>query len=220
MNVRLIAATAVASGALAAPAPAAVLDPLKPCYVSAGEALEQREAVAVSGREFAPDSQVQLFVDGLHVATTQTGTIGEFSGSIPAPYQADGERVFTLTVRDLAGTEATAQASVTALGVTLRPRQAAPSRKVRVRGRGFTAPGPVYGHYVFRGRARKTVRLAREASPCGAFDVRRRQIPVRRPRLGDWTLQVDQQRAYRAEPESNWVRVLIRLRRVFLDPDG
>jgi hypothetical protein len=216
---RLIAATGLALGALAVPAAAATLEPLEPCYVSAREEIEQREQVRVAGTEFAANSQVEILLDGQLAATTPTGTIGEFSGTIPAPYQADGERVFTLTVRDPFGNVETAQASVTALDVTLRPRRTAPWRKVRIRGRGFTAPGPVYGHYVFDGKVRKTVRLTRRTSPCGAFSVRRRQIPVR-PRLGDWTLQVDQQRAYEAEPDTaTWVEILIRVRNVFPDPD-
>jgi hypothetical protein len=218
MTARLVAATALALGLLAAPASAATIDPLKPCYVSAGESPDEIENIVVNGRDFAPNTSVELLIDGQVVATTPTGTIGEFAGEIDAPFQADGERAFTLTVRDPLGNTATAQARVTALGVFLRPREAPPSRRVRFRGRGFTASAPVFAHYVFGGRVRKTVRLARETSACGAFAVRRRQIPVRRPRIGDWTVQVDQRRTYSAEPDSNWVRMLIRVRRVFLDP--
>jgi hypothetical protein len=218
MTARVLAATALALALSAAPAAAATLAPLKPCYVAAGEAPLQLENVVVRGEGFAPNRHVEVLIDGRLILTTATGTIGEFSGEIDVPYQANGERPFTLTVRDPLGNTATQQSRVTSLGASLRPREAPPSRRVRFNGRGFTADAPVFAHYVFRDRVRKTVRLTREASACGAFKVRRRQIPVPQPKVGDWTLQIDQQRRYSAEPESNWVRLLIRVRRVFLDP--
>jgi hypothetical protein len=90
---------------------------------------------------------------------------------------------------------------------------------VRFRGRGFTGPGAVYGHYLNRGRVRKTVKLARHpGAPCGTFSVKRRQIPVRKPRLGQWLLQIDQQRKYHRAPERGAIRVIIRVESVFTPP--
>jgi hypothetical protein len=217
MTVRALAATMLALAVPAAPAAAATLEPLKPCYVAAGEAPAQLENMVVKGSGFAPNLYVEVLVDGRLILTTPTGTIGEFAGEIDVPYHAGGERPFTLTVRDPLGNTATQQSRVTSLGASLRPREAPPSQRVRFSGRGFTAPAPVFAHYVFRDRVRKTVRLTREASACGAFKVRRSQIPVPRPKVGDWTLQIDQQRRYSAEPDSNWVRLLIRVRKVFPD---
>jgi hypothetical protein len=69
--------------------------------------------------------------------------------------------------------------------------------RVRFRGRGFTAAAPVYAHYVFAGRSRRTVRLGMPTGACGQFSVRRRQFPFRRtPRVGVWTIQFDQQERY------------------------
>ena len=60
---------------------------------------------------------------------------------------------------------------------------------------------------------RRTVRLARaRRAPCGTFNVRRRQIPVK-PAVGRWTLQVDQQPSYSAEPVSVFVRLAITVSR-------
>jgi hypothetical protein len=108
---------------------------------------------------------------------------------------------------------------VTAFDVSIQPSTAAPSDRVRFRGRGFTGPGAVYGHYLNRGRVRKTVKLARHpGAPCGTFSVRRRQIPVRKPRLGQWLLQIDQQRKYHRAPERGAIRVIIRVESVFTPP--
>jgi hypothetical protein len=71
---------------------------------------------------------------------------------------------------------------------------------VRFRGRGFTGPGAVYAHYVFKGVSHKTVRLAGPQGACGSFARRIRQFPFRaRPKVGTWTIQFDQQRHYTAD---------------------
>jgi hypothetical protein len=219
---RLITATGLATALLSTPAAAApTLQPLKPCYVSAGEAEERRENVVLRGNGFTPNAVLDVYIDGVLVLTGPSDVVGDLNATVKAPFQRSGEREFGVTVVERANpvNAAGSLSRVTALGVTLRPREARSSRRVRFRGRGFTAAGPVYAHYVFGGKVRRTVRLSRTAAgPCGTFNVRRRQIPIRRPRTGDWTLQIDQQRRYSAEPATNWVRLLIRLREVFVDP--
>jgi hypothetical protein len=77
-------------------------------------------------------------------------------------------------------------------------------------GRGFTKRAPVWAHYLYRGKVRKTVRLVRRPTgDCGTFSVRRKQIPVFRPKIGKWTLQIDQQKAYASAPNSVFVRITI-----------
>jgi hypothetical protein len=216
-----LAATALAIAGLASPAAAATLDPLAPCYASAGEAPEQRETIDVHATGFTPSAVLDLYVDGQLVDSGRADVFGETTAKVPAPFQRRGERPFTLVVveRDNPANVASGESRVTSLSVTLRPRDARPSRRVRFRGRGFTAPRPVYGHYLYNGELRRTVRLARRTTaPCGVFRVRRRQIPIANPETGRWLLQVDQQREYAAAPRSNMVHVDITVRETFLDP--
>jgi hypothetical protein len=227
MTARLTAATAALVLALAAPAAAAItVEPLKPCYASAGTADSQREGVAVIARGFAPFSPVQILIDGAVVSEGAADSLGVVRDvTVLAPYIERGERPFTVVVRHKLspGTFASAGSRVTNLAVTLTPNQARPSRRVLFRGRGFMADAPVWAHYVFGGKARKTVRLARRPTgPCGAFSVRRKQIPIERPRTGEWTVQIDQSRRFVDEdPGTNWVHILIEVARVFRDPgDG
>jgi hypothetical protein len=222
MSARLIAATGLALGVLAAPATAApTLEPLKPCYVSAGQEENRREAVMLRGTGFTPQAMVDVYIDGVLASSGQANVVGDIQATVPAPFQEAGEREFAVTVAEQANPaiQVGVLSRVTALDARLRPRQAPTRRRVRYIGRGFTGDAPVYVHYVFGGKARKTVRLARRPAACGTFSVRRRQIPVRRPRPGVWTLQVDQRRAYRANPGTNWVRIPINVREVFVDPD-
>jgi hypothetical protein len=206
---------------LAAPqaAQAAVLAPLAPCYRSVTEA--SRENVAVQASGFTPGAAVDVFLDGVQV---QSGVLalpdGTVSGSVDAPYQGFGQRQFTLTVteRETPANTASATSLVTALDMRLKPRRTAPHRQVRFLGRGFTDGAEVFGHYLRRGKLRKTVSLGAPEGPCGRVDVMRRQIPVRSPHVGRWVLQVDNEAEYTKDPLGVSVEVPITVRRVVRRP--
>jgi hypothetical protein len=221
--VRALAATVLLLLAAAAPAQAAVsMDALKPCYVSDGDAPEKREKIVVHATGFTPLAALTLAIDGAPVATGMADAFGVANAEVPAPFQGRGERPFTLSVVENLNPVnlAVATSRVTNLGVTLRPNPARAARRVRFSGRGFTNDAPVFGHYVFGGKLRKTVRFVRRSTlPCGVFHARRKQIPIRRPATGDWLLQVDQQRRYAKQPvTSNLQRVIIRVRETFKEP--
>ena len=212
---------AAAALALAAPqaAQAASLQPLAPCYRSVDE--DTRESVMVAAAGFAPGAVVIVSINGESVREDVVASSeGTISGTVSAPHQARGERAFTLTVteRDRPANTASAASRVTALSMRLKPREASPSKRVRFLGRGFTDGDRVYGHYVRAGKHRRTVDLGAPRGPCGRVDVRRRQIPIKRPKTGRWTLQVDNQAAYSAEPSGVFVRVAITVQRVLRRP--
>jgi hypothetical protein len=200
----------------AAQAQAPVLQPLKPCYVSVDPAV--RESVEVDASGFDPGSFVDVAIDGENVDSGVPVTVdGRISGSVQGPFQANGQRPFTLTVTEETDPSKTVsvQSKVTALSLRVRPKRAKPRRRVRFIGRGFTTGVPVYGHYVFGGKLRKTVRFGLPKGACGTFDVTRRQIPVKRPRTGRWTLQADTVDAYSRDPGTVFVRLAITVRRIF-----
>jgi hypothetical protein len=223
-DVRVLVLTALLTLAAAAPAAAdpVLVAPLKPCYASDGAAPTQRETIHLEATGFTPAGHVVLKLDGQILTdgagqplVGQADVAGTVVADVAAPFQGIGERLFTIQLLEIENTKnvLTATAMVTNLSVTLRPKRARPSRKVRFSGRGFTKDAPIWGHYVFGGKVRKTIRLApRPESPCGVFHAKRRQIPVRKPAVGDWTLQVDQQRRYSPHPASNAQRVFIRVR--------
>jgi hypothetical protein len=192
----------VAAAILLAPqaAQAAALDPLGACYRSVDS--ETRESVRVHGTGFTPGETVRVAIDGAVVEEGYADTNGEVSGDVPAPYQAGGERPFTVTVTEARQPANTASAAsrVTALDFRLKPRHADVSDRVRFVGRGFTDGTSVYAHYVRKGKHRKTVRLGAAQGLCGTIDVKRRQFPIRSPALGRWILQVDNQPTYSAAP--------------------
>jgi hypothetical protein len=217
---RILAAFATLALAVPAAAGAATLDPLKPCYVSVTPT--SREAVDVGGSGFTPGAIVDVAIDGAVVRTVQADVLGSLPPQVlQAPDQPRGERPFSVTAaqRGNPANAVTLTSNVTALNLRVDPHRARPSKRVTFRGRGFTGPGGVYAHYLFKGRLRRTVTLTSAvAGPCGTFKARRRQIPVRHPRTGTWTLQVDQQRRYSRAPDSVFVRVSIIVQRVFRLP--
>jgi hypothetical protein len=230
----MLARTLAGSGALvlslAAPAPARAvptLQPLKPCYVTAATDQEGRESegIAIAAAGFTPNSIVDLTIDGAPLAGGSTGLQVDQSGNlnlpataVPAPFVEHGSRAFTLTLTETGNPANTvaATAQSTALGVYVHPKTAKPSDRVHFKGRGFTAPLPIYAHYVRKGKPRKTVRMAHTPGECGSFETHRRQIPIRKPRLGKWIVQFDQSKKY-VPPAGHtivYVRVTINLQLV------
>lgn len=212
-------------------APASALPPLqglKPCYVAAQE--EQREFVVVDGLGFTPFAFVDIFVDDtLQPKSTpepQAAYDGTLKGSVQAPYIENGQRQFTLRATERANADNTASASakVTRLSVDQVPAKASTREKVRFRGRGFTTrvptavpgvttPVPVYAHYVFAGKSRKTVRIGIPTGDCGLISSKRRQFPFKKsPQVGVWTIQFDQQPVYNPKAQLR-VPLTIRVRK-------
>jgi hypothetical protein len=214
--VRRICLIAVAAALLAPQAAqAATIEPLKPCYRSVDAT--SRENVRVQAGGFTPGAKADVSIDGAVLADDVTVLAdGTVSGEVTAPYQESGERPFTLTVTetDRPSNTVSAASRVTALAMRLKPRKAKPSKKVRFIGRGFTDGTMVYGHYVRAGSLRKTVELGPPQGPCGTIDVKRRQIPIRRPKTGRWRLQVDNQPVYSTRPAGVLVRLVITVRQV------
>jgi hypothetical protein len=212
---RVAAVTILVLALSAAPAGAATVEDLKPCYVSAGQSDEDRERIVIRGTDFAQVSAVEVLFDGVVMGNAPTGSIGEFELQLPAPFQRKGERELVVTVRD-AVNQVVKTTRVTNLGMTVKPKRASPGRRVRFRGRGFTRTASVFAHYLFGGEEQKTVRIARRSTtPCGTFNVRRRLIPVENALTGRWIMQVDQKREYSPEPDPVWVRRPIDVTQVF-----
>jgi hypothetical protein len=215
MRRSIAVAASVLAGSLA-PAAAAqtppTLAPLSQCYATAGPDPTQRELVTIDARGFTPNGTATVAIDGAVIqATAALDPAGALQGTVPAPFQPSGQRLFTLSITDNANPALalSAQSLVTAIDVKVTPKNARPSRHVRFRGRGFTTGPAVYAHYVRKGKLRKTVRLATTAGPCGTFDVRRRQLPVRRPQTGRWFVQIDQDPVWRTPPSGVSFRLTI-----------
>ena len=216
-------ALAIALTAPAAAHAAPVIQPLKPCYVTAEtDAGPRSEGMNIAASGFTPNATVDLTVDGSPYPGGDDLQANQFGRlpipPLPAPFIAKGSREFQITLTEVgnpANTVSTTTRS-TALNVGVKPKEAKPSDRIRFKGRGFTDDAPIWAHYIYKGKVRKTVRMARKPRSCGRFKKRARQIPVKRPRLGDWTIQFDQSQQF-VDPEVTpivFVRLAIRIRLV------
>jgi hypothetical protein len=212
---------------LAAPASAQVaptIEPLKPCYVTAGTAAHpQGEGVGVSAQGFTANSRVDLTVNGQPLEGGSSNLQVDANGVLPplkpfpAPFVRSGSQDFTVTLAEQnnPANTVTATAKSTRLGVKIRPTSARPSQRISFKGRGFTAEKPVYAHYTRGGRQIERVRMARRTGECGTWSVRRPQFPMKDPDQGTWFVQFDQSKQYkdgtRGTLESVYVRVKIKV---------
>jgi hypothetical protein len=216
--------TAAGAAALAAPAAAEAaptLNPLAPCYVTAQTRLDpptfDTQGIVLNGAGFTPYARVTVQIDGAAVATdVPVDGGGGLLVEVKSPVEPAAEHAFTVTAVEQDNPAQTVSATSVAgfLEVKATPRRARPADRILFQGRGFTQlDQPVFAHYVRRGKAKRTVRLAaRPSGPCGTFSVRRRQFPFK-PKVGRWTVQVDQRPAYEPSPPSTWVELSIQVRR-------
>ncbi len=226
MRFRLHAAAGTLLVALAVPASAQAvptIEPLRPCYVTAGSAKNpQAEGVLVRAQGFTANSQVDLTVNGAPIANSiglQVGDTGLLDSltPFPAPWVRKGTEEFTVTLTEQQNPANTVSATTkaTRLGVKIRPKSARPSQKIRFKGSGFTADKPVYAHYIRKGRQVERVRMVRRTGECGSWSVRRPQFPMRNPDQGNWFVQFDQSRKFvdgrRGTLKSVYVRVKFRV---------
>ena len=197
----LLIALAVPAGAQAA----VTIDPLtKPCYVTAGDRDEpQGEQMVVKAHGFTANALVDISFDGVvaysGVLTDANGELGVLTPFLPpAPFIGKGSGQFEMTIAEQGNpaNAATVTGRHVALGVKVKPREARPSRRIRFSGSGFTQDKPVYAHYVYGGKVRRTVKMSGDPNRCGQWTKRARQIPVRDPANGLWVVQFDQLKRY------------------------
>ena len=221
MTTRFVGAALAALALLPATAQAAALAPLKPCYISVTQPTGSKitEPLDLAGNGFTAGSLVDVRFDGKLDRTIQADAAGNLPPqTLQSPYQAKGQGAFTLTAAERGNPANTVAlpSRTTALTLKLKPKRARPSTRIRFMGAGFTAQEAVWAHYLYKGKIRKTVRLVKRIkNPCGTFSAKRRQIPIKRPKLGVWRLQVDQQKRYSRAPDGVNVRADIKVQKVF-----
>ena len=227
MSARTPAVTGALLLALLVPASvaqAATIQPLKPCYVTAGTASQpQAEGVPIAAAGFTPNSKVDLAVtlDGRPemtlpgVQTDPAGNLSVAADQLGAPFVERGTHEFVLTLTEQGNPANTVSATskTTALGLSVKPRRSRPSRVIRFKGSGFTGSKGVYAHYLYKGKVRKTVRMVRKTGTCGTWTSHKRQIPVNNPKPGLWTVQFDQSKRYidATNPDNALDSVFVRL---------
>ena len=188
-------------------AAAATLDADSSCYFNRSEA-------ELTGRGYAPDSQVRFTVNRERLPTTVTSdSEGELAVTYEPP-RASTERRLVIRATDAEGNTGRTTIYVTRKRrILAKPATTDNVRRWKAVFRlyGFGS-GRAYIHYVNpKGRLKKTVRLGRLRGPCGRLKTdKRRVMPFKRPQFGLWRLHFDTRRRFdRDEPNARVIPVRV-----------
>ena len=213
----LRAAVAIASVAVAAPATASAatltVDPVRSCYL-------EQDRVFVLAEGYTPNGKVDFTREGNLVASVGTDAAGTFQGNLRLPGLIMGQRPLTYVATDQSNPALTAQVSLltTAVDVRVWPRNGPPSRRLRIRARGFRGGSTLWAH-VRRVKRRgggpvrtRTVRIGRVRGPCWTANVRRRLFR-RGTAAGRYRVQFDSFRRYKPNRRIEYDELFVRITR-------
>ncbi len=208
MTVRLLAATVLATGALAAPAAAAQVQALKPCYVSAGEEYESREAIELRGTGFTPNGDVRLALERASgdVLEETSEPVADQQGVVSGGYKVDDETGwfgstqtrFDMTLRLTDRTDPTLVATTSFIfsrwnvGLRTVGGKFHPKRPASLHVIGYTGfvAKPIYAHWMRNGKRVFTKRLGVLRAPCGDLKTRlSRGFPFRPVPAGSYQVR-------------------------------
>jgi hypothetical protein len=185
-------AVAVGVAALAAPSAASAAEltvsPQKQCYSSG-------ETVNLLGTGFTPLDSANVTRDGTFLGELSTDANGAFNGMLTlAQNSGRATKTYTATDGTNSALTASAQITVSAVRVGLKPATGAPGRIMTINARGFST-GPVLWAHVTRGKSRRNLKIGRLQGACGGLKTRKRLLP-RDAALGVHTIQFDTFRRY------------------------
>ena len=103
---------------------------------------------------------------------------------------------------------------VVRFGLTTKPTPSRPTTRVTYTARGFTPGKPVYVHFRFDGKTRRSVKLGVASGPCGIVALRMRALPTK-ARYGTWTTYTNQSRTFSAGTRPAWKDSFTIYRRFF-----
>ena len=190
----MIRSLAIAAGVVALAAPSAAsaasltVSPQKRCYSSG-------ESVHLLGTGFSPLGSATVTRDGAPLGALSTDATGAFNGVLTLA-QVSGQRTktYTATDSDDSGLTASAQITVSAVRVGLKPAQGTPGRILTITARGFST-GPTLWAHVIHGKSKRNIKIGSLKGACGGLKTRKRLLP-RDAALGVHKLQFDTFRRY------------------------
>ena len=96
------------------------------------------------------------------------------------------------------------QFEVVRFGLSQAPAAQYPGQPVTYTARGFRPGKPVYMHFRFAGRTRRTVKLGIAAAPCGIVSRTMSALPTK-ILYGPWQAHVDQTKRFSARTRPQWI---------------
>ncbi len=213
---------ALAAAAAAAPAGAASIR-TDPCV----RYVKDQPTMTILGGEFTPNGFVTLATvtkakpaPAVFSSSPVLPTGGFLKTALPPSFSSFNRNLetFALVATDntnpAAPIIATTPFQVVRFGLTTKPAPTRPTTKVTYTARGFIPGKPVYVHFRFAGKTRRSVRLGVASGPCGIASQRLRALPTR-ARYGTWTTYTNQSRKFSAGTRPAWKESFRIFRRFF-----
>jgi hypothetical protein len=188
-SLAVVAAAVALSAPAAASAATLTVSPEKRCYSSG-------ESVNLLGSGFSPLGSATITRGDTQLGSLPSDANGAFNGSLRLA-QFRGKRTKTYTATDDASPTLTASAQITvsAVRVSLKPANGAPGRLMSITASGFST-GPTLWAHVKRKTSKRTLKIGRLKGACGGMKTQRRLLP-RNAALGVYTIQFDTFRRYK-----------------------
>lgn len=171
-----------------------------PCYRVGAPVL-----VSLSG--MPPGETIDVRVDDDVAAEVPISTAGAGSTTVTAP-RGRPPRPIKLRAQDSLLILAESSFRVSVPFVEMSPTSAKPNTRVTYALSGFAGFGAIYAHVARAGKHLRTVSVGTPSAPCAELRARIAQLPLSRPAKGLYTVQFDQQRAYRARRAGSVVRTM------------
>lgn len=159
--------------------------------------MEQGERYPLGGSGFAPEGSVRVASEG-GSATFFTNASGALSGDesslLVAPeYPSLTPKTLTYTATDNADSSNTVTLTIPEVefGSNL-PVNGKPNKVVTWQFAGFLNSAPIYAHYLYERKEKRTVRFGAGQGPCGTLTKRAVRFPIKKPKnFGTWEVRVD-----------------------------
>lgn len=167
--------------------------------------MEPGKRYKLDGSGFTPERSVTVAYEGLST-TYFPNSSGAFAGEeITAPeYDSLAPKTLTFTATDNINAANTASVSVeTAKFGSNLPVNGKPNKVVTWQFAGFLNSAPIYGHYLYERKLKRTVRFGTGQGGCGTLTKRAVRFPIKKPKnFGTWEIRIDSNAKYvpSAEP--------------------
>lgn len=222
---RALAVLPVSALALTAPSAQAAEIRTLPCVPYASGEM----SMPILGSGFTPGAFVRVSTTTPTNPTPSIFTSGQADGSgvlgkqtLPPSFAnfRSNQQSYSLIATDLTNPAAPIQTApfpfvVVRFGTTTNPRSPRrPTTRVTYTARGFTPGKPIYIHFRFAGKTRRSVSLGVASSPCGIASRRMRALPTR-TRHGKWRAYTSQSKRFSVNTKPMWVNEFTIYRRYF-----
>ena len=177
--------------ALALPSVAAAgtvqFNPPVPC-------LQEGLKYGIVGSGFSPDVNISIG-EGKSLHTDSSGAFASepTDGLLAPEYDSLSPTTVTLNVEDpLDPARNTTLSFMEAEFGSNLPVNGKPNKVVTWQFAGFLNSAPIYAHYLYQRKEKKTVRFGAGQGPCGTLTKRAVRFPIKKPKnFGTWEVRVD-----------------------------